>query len=605
MFLLKIIGKAWYRVVAIAFACFYMIPVAYAEALQLDMTAHDIPKKVLIIKHEAKLFESDSSTEFEVAPFIQLYFLMTPEKNNRVPVLKTFSKEKVEPDGWLEKDTFVEWNTIQMVNFTPQTGRDRVKIYDSSECASEFGKLGELEKTTTAECLLLGEEPEKNPQSRLLIPIFQREAENYHGGFVRLQKKNGDEKDTVEEESETQATRLGYDLVLVVDSTLSMEKYFSPTLQVIQAFIQVIQGEMETEVATPFNIGLLFYRDRKQWYDCGMGYLTQWAQPLTSETGKVMDALDIATTTACDSEDVPEAVFDGVYRAIVDTPWKKSHFKTILLIGDAPPNFDKNPMNFTVSSLTELADEKSIRFLTFKIGDFIDIGFREFEAFALQREAAFKGRYRHIIRSDIEQFETDLMDALVTEWELFEKTLTLSKKGTLDSLSISAYELPIIIAQLQQDKRDFVKGWIPSKVKNQKVLGEYLFMRKIDLKLRVLIIESIVTAVDAGLTDGAIAFLDAVRQTLAVHLKMKAEDIFSGSEALGEILQKANLLPFKTDLLLFTPEEVNTWKPADYEKTNQSLKEKLRLLREFENNPNHLRLFEGVPYLYVPKRYFP
>jgi len=600
MFLLKIIGKAWYQV-AIAFACFYMIPVAYAEALQLDMTAHDIPKKALIIKHEAKLFESDSSTEFEMAPFIQLYFLMTPEKNNRVPVSKTFSKEKVEPDGWLEKEAFVEWDTIQMLNFEPQTERDRVKIYDSSECASEFGKLGELEKITTAECSLLGEEPEKNPQSRLLIPIFQRQAENYYGGFVRLPKKNG--KDKVEEQ--TQTTRLGYDLVLVVDSTLSMEKYFSPTLQVIQAFIQVIQGDMETEVATPFNIGLLFYRDRKQWYDCGMGYLTQWAQPLTSDTEKVMDALDIATTTECDSEDVPEAVFDGIYRAIVDTPWKKGHFKTILLIGDAPPNFEKNPMNFTVSSLTELADEKSIRFLTFKIGDIIDIGFREFEALAHQREAAFMGRYRHIIRADIEQFETDLMDALVTEWELFEKTLTLSKKGTLDSLSISAYELPIIRAQLEQDKRDFVKGWIPSKVKNKQVIGEYLFMRKIDLKLRILIIESIVTAVDAGLADGAIAFLDTVRQALAVHFKMKVEDIFSGSETLGDILQKANLLPFKTDLLLFTPEEVNTWKPADYEKTNQSLKEKLRLLREFENNPNHLRLFEGVPYLYVPKRYFP
>ena len=596
MFLLKIVGNVWSQVVAIVFAC--IIPLAIAEALQLDMATHDIPKKALIIKHDAKLFKSDSSTEFEVAPFIQLYFLMTPEKNNRVPVSKTFSKEKIEPDGWLEKDVFVEWNTIQMMNFEPQMGRDRVKIYESSECASEFGKLG---KTTTAECVLLGEEPEKNPQSRLLIPIFQRQAENYHGGFIRLPKKNGDKED----KGEAEPTLLGYDLVLVVDSTLSMEKYFLPTLQVLQAFIQVIQGDMETEVATPFNIGLLFYRDRKQWYDCSMEYLTQWAQPLTPNTEKVMEALDSATTTTCDSEDVPEAVFDGIYRAIVDTPWKKGHFKTILLIGDAPPNFEKNPMNFTVSSLTELADKKSIRFLTFKIGDIIDIGFREFEALANQREAAFNGRYRHIIRSDIEQFETNLMDALITEWELFEKTLIFAEKGTLDSLSISAYELPIIIAQLKQDKRDFVKGWIPSKVKNKKVIGEYLFMRKIALKLRILIIESIVTAVDAGLADGATAFLDTVRQTLAVHLKMKAEEIFSGSETLGEILQKAKLLPFKTDLLLFTPEEVNTWKPADYEKINQSLTEKLRLLREFENNPNHLRLFEGVPYLYVPKRYFP
>ncbi|RKZ84318.1 MAG: hypothetical protein DRR19_17915 [Candidatus Parabeggiatoa sp. nov. 1] len=596
---LMFLNKRWHQV-AILLGCSLAANTIYAEEFELAKTVENIPKKALIVKHDAKLYKSESSQDGEEAPFIQLYFLMMPEKNNRVPVIKTFSKNQTQPDGWLEKDSYVEWNTVQMINFEPQAGRERVKIYATIECAKEFSHLGK----TTANCQELGEEPPQNPQSRLFVPIFQRQAEAYHGGFIRIYQNEQENK------SDVKKTQLGYDLILVVDSTLSMGEYFQPTLRVLQSFLEIVQDLMQTEVAKPFNIGLLFYRDRKLWQDCDIGYLTHWAQPLTLNTEKVFVALDVAKATGCDSEDFPEAVFDGLYRAIVDTPWNSSHFKTILLIGDAPPNFDKNPMNFSVSSIQALADEKSIRFLTIKIGPEDDIDFEEFEALALQREAQLKGQFSRVTNENIHQFETDLMDALTTEWELFNKTQELSvNPEAMEPLShISEYELPIIRGQLQhlsKGNRDFVKGWVPYKVKNKLAFGEYIFIRKIVLKLRLLIIESILTAAEAGMVDGGEAFLSAVREALAVHLKMKTEDIFAENETLGGILQKADILPFKTELLLFTPEEVNTWKPVDYEKLNQSLTEKLQHLREFSNNPNHLRLFEGVPYLYVPKRYFP
>jgi hypothetical protein len=590
---------------AIFIAYCLISPLVYADdAFQLDTTSQNLPKKVLIVKQNAQLFKSDTAQESEPAPFIQLYFLMKPTKNNRVPVLKTFSKTKSQPDGWLEKDAYIEWNTVQMINFEAMAGRERVKIYASQPCAEEFGRLG---KITTDDCQLLGEEPAQNPESRLFIPIFERQADTYHGGFIRVPLP--------EEQASGQTGEFknsGYDLVLVVDSTYSMGKYFQPTLQVLQSFIELIQDAMQMEVATPLKIGLLFYRDRQFLHLCDIGYLTHWAQSLTTNIETVFSALDTAKATKCDSEDFAEAVFDGLYRAIVDTQWNPSHFKTILLIGDAPPNFEKNPMNFTVSAINALADEKSIRFLTFKIGAEDDDNLEEFEAFALDRPEHLKGRFNHIIRADIEEFETDLMEALTTEWELFNKTLALSehpKQMDLPSF-LTEYELPIIMAQLKQIEASkqsphFVTGWVPRKVKNKLAFGEYIFMRKIDLKLRILIIEGILTAAEAGMVEGSEAFLSTVRQTLATHLKMKTQDIFSGNETLGELLEKADILPFKTELLLFTPEEVNTWKPIDYEKLNQSLNEKLRTLREFSNNPNHLRLFEDIPYLYVPKRYFP
>ncbi len=592
---------------------------AYADEFKLDKTVENIPKKALVIKHDAKLFESESSQNSEAAPFIQLYFMMTPAKDNRVPVLKTFSKQPTKPDGWLEKGTYIEWNTVQMINFETQTGRERVKIYATPECATEFGHSGKA----ASDCEMLGEEPAQNPQSRLFIPLFEHQSANYQGGFIRIAQDNEPEKSLFQGDT----AKLGYDLVLVVDSTLSMDEYFQPTMRVLQSFIQVVQDTMQGEVAKPLNIGLLFYRDRNLLQKCDIGYLTQWAQALTPETEKVLQALDTAEPTLCDSEDIPEAVFDGIYRAIIDTSWNNSHFKTILLIGDAPPNFDKNPMNLNIPTIHELADDKSIRFLTFKIGPKDDDAFEEFEALALQRESRLKGSFSRIIKADIQQFETDLMDALLIEWEMFNKTLELSQSygaSSLESsgdssgskvsamaLNMTEYELPIIIGQLSKieessrEGKDFIKGWVPRKIKNQLAFGEYIFMRKVDLKLRLLVIESILTAAEAGMVDGAQAFLSAVRETLAIHLKMKTADIFSGNEALGEILEKANILPFKTELLLFTPEEINTWKPIDYQKLNQTLTEKIRYLRQFSNNPNHIRLFEGIPYLYIPKGYFP
>ncbi len=574
------------------------VTIVQAAEFQLDKTVEDIPKKVLIIKHDAKLFESESSEKAEEAPFIQLYFLMTPEIENRVPVLKKFSRDQTQPDGWLEKDSYVEWNTVEMINFEPLTGREQVKIYATEECANNFGTFGE----TIPECEVLGEEPAQNTPTRLFVPIFKREADNYHGGFIRVYQDDKGNK------SQLQNIKLGYDLILVVDSTLSMGEYFQPTLHILQSFIKVIQNTMQDEVITPFNIGLLFYRDRKNWQNCDIGYLTHWGQLLTSEPEKVMQALNTAKSTGCDSDEPAEAVFDGLHRAIIDTPWNSNHFKTILLIGDAPPNFEKNPMNFSVASINELADEKSIRFLTLKIGLKSDSDYKEFEDLALEREAHLKGRFRHIIKADLQQFEKDLMDALTTEWDIFKKTLASSKEPVTYLSQMTEYELPIIVGQLDQmnqDEREFIKGWVPRKVKGQLAFGEHLFMRKVELKFRISIFESIIAAAEFGMLDGGEAFISAVRQTLAALLKMKTDDILLPHETLGDILLKSNILPFKTGLLLFTPEDLNTWKPQDYEKLNQSLTEKLRYLREFLDNPNNIHLFEGVAYLYVPKGYFP
>ncbi|MDM8564008.1 vWA domain-containing protein, partial [Candidatus Marithioploca araucensis] len=334
--------------------------VGNATEFKLDTTENNIPKKALIIKHDAKLFKSPYHLPrtAKKASFLQLYFLMKPEKYNRVPVLKKFSKTKTNPDMRLEKGAYVEWNTIQMINFTPQKGRKRVNIYASKKCAKTYARYG---KTTEA-CQALGEEGplfDNKQQYKLLIPVFQRDKDNYHGGFLRLYQ---------EKSSEKQQGPLGYDLILVVDSSMSMGKYFRPTMEVLQTFVKLIRESTQTEVVIPLRIGLLFYRDRKG-KNCDLDYVTQWAQHLTSDVQKVIQALNQTKATECSSLNNQEAVWDGINRAIVDTVWHKNNLQTIILIGDAPPYSEKdtenNPMQFSVAYLHDKAKKgKNIRFLT-------------------------------------------------------------------------------------------------------------------------------------------------------------------------------------------------------------------------------------------------
>jgi hypothetical protein len=200
-FFILMASQKWRNITIITILCLVFVDIVNAtEKFKLDTIVEDVPRKALIIKHDAKLFSNPIGKTAKEAPFMQLFFLMTPDKNflekmygfvfsekkyNRVPVLNNFSKNKKQPDGWLEKNSFVEWNTVQMINFTPQKDRQLVKIHKTKDCATDFGRTGH-----TGECQELGEEPQlsskRKRQYKFLVPLFQREKGIYQGGFVRV-----------------------------------------------------------------------------------------------------------------------------------------------------------------------------------------------------------------------------------------------------------------------------------------------------------------------------------------------------------------------------------------------------------------------------------
>lgn len=601
-----------------------------ATAYEPDKTSENIQKKAVITQHNVTLFKKATGDEGSQASFMQIYFMMKPEMNNRVPI-SISSYKTGEPDGWLDKNSFIEWNTLQMIRLEPQSGRKLVKIYENQECAELFGDDGQ----DHSGCQVLGEEPNRftyNTDLQLLIPVFEKGRNSYQGGFIRVYETGSQTKVAPKTQTQTQATtskQLGYDIVFVVDSTASMGQFFAPTTEVIQTFIKHIKklvqgGEIQD---MPLRIGVLFFRDRIRFnFLCSSYYITKWAQKLTKHIDIAIQKLVSEKEADCSSEGIPEAVLDGLDRVLNEAKWADNHFKGIILIGDAPPhsvNSAKNPNKLTVEQINKQAAEKNIRILTFKLGD-DEIAFKEL---ALKTVAANIGRYRSIPQGDISVFKTNLFNAMKEEWKLLEAgnavITTVQNNQTTNAADIiddpqfrqkyhiDQYEALIIRSRLpatsstSQIVPEFVKGWVPQTVQQQLAAGEFIFIDKSRLTILTSILDSIAEAAMVGLQDGGDAFITTVRSVLAAQTKIPPHQLFHSGESLSSTLKKANILPFKTDILTFTSQEIATWKPEDYERINTILKEKIKILREFKGNPTNSHMFGRMAHLYVPKAFFP
>jgi hypothetical protein len=596
-------------------------------AAEPDKTTENVQKKAVIIKHDAKLFKKASGEAGDEAKFMQIYFLMKPAMGDRVPVSKS-PNEKGQADGWLQKGTFLEWNTLQMIRLEPQSGRKLAKIFESKSCVEMFGKDGK----DSAGCQEMGSEPNRytsQTEDQLLIPVFEKERNSYQGGFIRVYENGSAVKAATTSEKRRQTAqptgRLGYDIVFAVDSTGSMGEYFIPTTEVLQSFIKHVKDiTKDDELQMPLFMGLLFYKDRLTRTKCDHLFpITEWKQELTNNVDKVIKTLkSSAIQETCSSEDIPEAVLDGLNRVIVDTKWQDNHFKAIVLVGDAgihPENHEKNPMNFTISAIGKAAEQKKIRFLNFKLGG----DEKAFKELALRvKDEQNKGRYKVIAKQgDKEVFKKNLLKAMIQEWGMLTKAQNVIKSGeSREALSqiqvqkkydLTPYEALIIQARLpdtvspSQAMPEFVKGWIPKKIQNDLIVSEFLFMGKSRLTILASTLESIAEAASIGQDEGGDAFIDVVRNVLASQLKVSPSQLFGQGETVNSILEKANILPFKTQVLSFTAQEITTWKPEDYERINTILKEKVRVLREFMGNPTNNRYFGNKPHLYVPRAFFP
>jgi len=618
------------RTPALIAIIFALSPWALNAQYSLDKTPEEVQRKAVIVGHDTRLYEAERGDAATQAKFMDIYFRLQPARNGRIPVSRRAGK--LLPDGWLKEDDFAEWNTLQMVDFETQSGRPLVSVFSTERCAEQFG-----ETANAHGCNELGSEPPRSPTGkknyRLLIPVMKKSPTgNYHAGFVRTfvsgqtvepAPRSGGASESASAGGSDEPRRVGYDLVLAVDSTASMGKYFKPATEVLVQFLTHVRSQLPRgELRTPLNIGILFYRDRKSGTECHLEYLHRWGAELSPGTGAAIEALSQEHEAKCGSDEEEEAVLDALNRIITDTQWNDGHFKVILLVGDAPPhdltNELKNPAKLTVEEISRLAGERNIRFLTFKIEQ---ANSEQFRRLALEAEESVKGRFREVPKGNLGAFKRDLASALVEEWSLVTKTTSIYQAGFSGqqlqqdpqlqrSFNVSITDLPIIVANLPPTKGgkaapDFVMGWAPAKIQGKLALKEHIFITKNRVKLLNAVFEGILSALVEGEREGPEAFITQVKSTLAAQVQMPPEELFRQGESLESVLAKRRILPFPTQVLSFTADEINAWRPSDWQRLHRLLDEKTKALREFYDRPTNLKMFGDRAYVFVPRELFP
>jgi hypothetical protein len=118
--------------------------------------------------------------------------------------------------------------------------------------------------------------------------------------------------------------KVGLDVVLVIDSTDSMQFVIDDVKQKLSQLVGAIQRMVPTS-----RVGVVVYRDK------GDEYVVKWSD-LSFHTDKLREFL--SHINADGGGDFEEAVKEALETAVHDLKWRKKSKKIIILVGGSPPH---------------------------------------------------------------------------------------------------------------------------------------------------------------------------------------------------------------------------------------------------------------------------
>jgi len=123
--------------------------------------------------------------------------------------------------------------------------------------------------------------------------------------------------------------KVGIDLVLLIDTTNSMQSIIDEVKDEVRAFI----GNLQSMVPAS-RVAVVAYRDK------GDEYVTRWVD-FSFKTEKVQSF--VANLRADGGGDYAEAVYEGVQAAMTELSWRKTARRIMVIIGSSPPHAETMP----------------------------------------------------------------------------------------------------------------------------------------------------------------------------------------------------------------------------------------------------------------------
>lgn len=123
--------------------------------------------------------------------------------------------------------------------------------------------------------------------------------------------------------------KVGVDLVLLIDTTNSMQSIIDDVKNQAREFIANLQ-----QMVPASRVAVVAYRDK------GDEYVTKWVD-FSFKTDKVQNF--VANLRADGGGDYAEAVYEGVEAAMNELSWRKSSRRIMIIIGSSPPHAETMP----------------------------------------------------------------------------------------------------------------------------------------------------------------------------------------------------------------------------------------------------------------------
>jgi von Willebrand factor type A domain-containing protein len=123
--------------------------------------------------------------------------------------------------------------------------------------------------------------------------------------------------------------KVGVDLVLLIDTTDSMQSIIDDVKSETRAFIANLQ-----QMVPASRVAVVAYRDK------GDEYVTKWVD-FSFKTEKVQNF--VANLRSDGGGDYPEAVYEAVDAAMTELSWRKTSRRIMIIIGSSPPHAETMP----------------------------------------------------------------------------------------------------------------------------------------------------------------------------------------------------------------------------------------------------------------------
>lgn len=323
----------------------------------------------ILVKPGAQLLNAPGATTGEPLPAFSVLYVYARRSQDGQSWLQVGAASDGRVQGWIAAEQTSDWKQSLVLKFTERSGRAPVMFMQQ---AGDVERL--IDRTSQARELLLQaqNEPEQVPQvvaleptasavpqdQFYLMPIFDfREAFDTEGQPVQLLNiasidPGSAAQGSVEQPPAANDTAFRTGIVLVVDTSVSMQPYIDRVRQVVSELQSQLQARGELDNV---SFGLVGYRNSTA-RTPGLQYLSKTLVSLQegSDPRRFLRAAEQVQATTVSSHSFNEDAFAGVMQAVEGMDWSGYGGRLILLVSDAGALRKNDPFSSTLMNEAEV-----------------------------------------------------------------------------------------------------------------------------------------------------------------------------------------------------------------------------------------------------------